>query len=73
MNDKSKAIFGRSVRSARRRLLGRYASTMGRSPKRVRIEVQGKRVFVGPSIAGKPMRLIEVTSGEVEDRKPLFI
>jgi len=37
------------------------------------VTAEGRQVFVGPSIQGKPMKLIEVASGEVEDRKPFFV
>jgi len=42
-------------------------------PEPLLISTTGNAVLRGPSIKGKPMKLIEIVSGEVEDRKPSFV
>jgi hypothetical protein len=70
MNDKKKVMLGRPGRAATRHLLGGpnapALKSSGILPKTARVVMQIGKVFVGPSIAGKPMKLIEVTSGEVD-------
>jgi hypothetical protein len=31
------------------------------------------KVFIGPSVEGKRMKLVEVVSGPVEDKKPFYV
>lgn len=78
MNDKRKAVRRNGI-SASKRCTGRSAHSLriagSSSKQRARLFVtsQGKKIFIGPSIGGKPMKLVEVTSGEVVDRKPSFV
>ncbi|MFY0545347.1 hypothetical protein [Brevibacillus sp. H7] len=37
------------------------------------LKAQAPKVFIGPSVEGKRMKLVEVVSGSVEDKKPFYV
>lgn len=60
------------VRAYKKRSDGSLGKLDLQNPKGIRAGVRVGNVYVGPSIKGKGLKLVEVVSGNVEDRKPYF-
>jgi hypothetical protein len=81
MRDSMKSIRGRRIESASSYgsiwFSKASGSRINKRPKR-RLHVQfikarTPKVFIGPSVEGKRMKLVEVVSGPVEDKMPFYV